>query len=262
MLIALKSLLHTLLLPPGGPLLLAAVGAGLIRWHPGARARRAGWALLVASLATLWLLATPLVAAALQRVVQRYPALDLSQPVRAQAIVILGGVASREVAPEYGGGPAVAAGLLERIAYGAYVAQHTGLPVLVSGEEHEVLAMRDSLSRNFHLETRWVEGQSHDTFQNAMLSARILKAAGVSRVVLVTDGDHEWRAVQEFESAGLGVVPAPEGLWTPPLHPRHGPLGFVPNPAALEQSTVAISELIGNAVRATLAALHLRRQAP
>jgi uncharacterized SAM-binding protein YcdF (DUF218 family) len=259
MLIALKSLLHTLLLPPGGLLLLAAAGALLVR-RGGPSARRSGWALLITGLATLWVLATPLVAEGLTRLVQRYPPLDLSQPVHAQAIVILGGAASR-AAPEYGGRPAAAAGLLERITYGAYLAQRTGLPVLVSGDEHEVIAMRDTLARNFHVETRWVEGHSRDTFQNAMFSARILKGAGVSHIVLVTDGDHEWRAAHEFESAGLAVVAAPEGIWAPPLQ-AHSPLRYLPNPSALEDSTAALYELLGNGARVIFAALHLRRQSP
>ena len=68
MLIALKTLLHTLLLPPGGPLLLAIAGAWLIARRGGAaRSRRAGWALLVAGFAALWLFANPLVARALSR---------------------------------------------------------------------------------------------------------------------------------------------------------------------------------------------------
>lgn len=259
MLIALKSLLHTLLLPPGGPLLLAAAGALLIRRRRAA-ARRSGWALLIAGLATLWLLATPLVADGLTRLAQRYPPLDLGETAHAQAIVILGGAAARDVAPEYGGMPAAAAGLLERITYGAFVAQRTGLPLLVSGEEYEVLAMRDSLARSFHIETRWLEAQSHDTFQNALFSARMLKAAGVSRIILVTDGDHEWRAAHEFASAGLSVVPAPTGVWAPPLHHPHSPLRYLPNPAALEHSTAAIYELLGDLARRTLALLGLRRQ--
>jgi hypothetical protein len=37
---------------------------------------------------------------------------------------------------------------------------------------------------------------------------------------------------------------------------------FVPNGVALMRSSAAAYELIGDAVRATLAALHLRRQTP
>src|SRR5215469_3936795 len=129
MLITLKSLLHTLLLPPGGPLLLAIAGAWLIGLQRGSATRRAGWAALIAGLAALWLLAIPVVADALSRVAQRCPALDLSRPVQAQAIVILGGSRERLGAPEYGGEPAVELSLLARVNYGAFVARRTRLPV-------------------------------------------------------------------------------------------------------------------------------------
>src|SRR5256885_8538981 len=105
MFITLKSLLHTLLLPPGGPLLVAAAGAWLLRSRASAGAARAGWLLLGTGLASLWLLATPLVADALARAAEREPALDLTRASQAQAIVILGGGDERLAAPEYGGGP-------------------------------------------------------------------------------------------------------------------------------------------------------------
>src|SRR6266478_1576272 len=103
MFITLKLLLHTLLLPPGGPLLVAAAGAWLLRSRTSAGAARAGWLLLVAGLASLWLLATPLVADVLARAAEREPALDLTRAPQAQAIVILGGGDERIAAPEYGG---------------------------------------------------------------------------------------------------------------------------------------------------------------
>lgn len=259
MLITLKMLLQPLLLPPGGPLLLAAAGTCLIGLRRGGGgARRAGWALLVAGLATLWLLAIPVVADALSEAVQRYPALDLNRPVQAQAIVILGGAAGRPSAPEYGGAPAAAAGLLERVTYGAFVAHRTGLPVLISGEYREAAAMRASLVRDAHLEPRWVEDRSRDTFQNAQFSAPILKAAGVSRIILVTDAAHAWRAVHEFTSAGLIVVPAPEGMW---LWQGGDLRRYLPSSAALDQSRAALHELFGDLARRVLAALDLRRQA-
>lgn len=89
----LKRLGKTLLLPPAGPLLLAALGVWLVLRGGGASpaARKAGWALILAGLGTLWVLSTPVVADALTRLAERYPALDLRQPLRAQAIVILAG---------------------------------------------------------------------------------------------------------------------------------------------------------------------------
>jgi uncharacterized SAM-binding protein YcdF (DUF218 family) len=257
MLITLKSLLHTLLLPPAGPLLLAAAGAWLLRSRASAGTAKTGWLLLAAGLASLWLLATPWVADALARTVEREPALDLTRPVQAQAIVILGGGDQRSAAPEYGGEPAPGSALLERLAYGAFLAHRTELPVLVSGTAREVLAMRSSLARNFRIEVRWVEDQSRDTFQNAQFCARLLKDAGVSRILLVTDSAHEWRASREFASAGFTVVPAPVGVWAPR---ETGFLRYLPAPTALTRSTAALYELFGDLVRRGFAGLHLRRQ--
>jgi uncharacterized SAM-binding protein YcdF (DUF218 family) len=259
MFFTLKLLLRTLLLPPAGPLLLAGLGIWLVRRRRSADATRAaGWALLVTGLAALWLLATPVVGDGLMRLAERCPALDLARPVRAQAIVILSGADARTNAPEYGG-PAAGLELLERVSYGAYVARRTGLPVLVSGNAREALAMRTVLWRDFGIRTRWVDGESRDTFDNAQFSARLLRADGVQRIVLVTSSNHEWRAAQEFASAGLEVEPAPVHLWTPRS------LGFryyLPEPLALLESTEAVYEILGNAVRQLLAVAHLRRHGP
>jgi uncharacterized SAM-binding protein YcdF (DUF218 family) len=257
MLITIKTLLHTVLLPPGGPVLLAAAGACLIaRRGASVPARRTGWVLLSTGLATLWLLAIPVFAGALGRAAQRCPPLDLTRPVHAQAIVILGGEAKRLGAPEYGGEPAVSARLLERLNYGAFVARRTGLPIAVSGTDRETLAMSASLARDFGIRTSWTEARSRDTFQNAQFSAELLEPLGVTRIVLVTDAVHEWRAMQEFVSAGFSVVPAPVGFYVPQ---EIGPRSFLPNAYALSYSTAALYELVGDLARQVFSALHLRR---
>jgi uncharacterized SAM-binding protein YcdF (DUF218 family) len=254
----LKNLLHTLVLPPAGPLILAVLGALLAHLAASRAVRRAGWCLLAVSLAALWLLATPALADRLERFAQRCPALNLAQPVNAQAIVILGGGEFRMAAPEYAG-PAAGTGLLERLSYGAYLAHHTGLPVLVSGTSRETLAMQATLARDFGVRVRWVEGESRDTFQNARFSARMLKGERVHRILLVTSASHEWRAAQEFTSAGFDVVPAPTGSWAPP--PASLAL-YVPSAIGLQRSTEALYELLGDLVRRFFAASDLRRQAP
>jgi uncharacterized SAM-binding protein YcdF (DUF218 family) len=259
MFITLKSLLAALLLPPTGPLLLAATGAGFVGLCGSARARRVGWALLIASLTTLWVLATPMVANALSEAAQPYPALDLSRLVPAQAIVILGGGEARLAAPEYAGTPAAGGELLERVEYAAFIARRTALPILVTGQARETLAMRAALVRDFGIEPRWVEDRSRDTFQNAQFSAPMLKAAGVRRIVLVTSAVHERRAVQEFTSAGFSVVPAPAGM----LPSQGGGLRrFLPNGGALVRSTAALHEMLGEVARRVFAALGMRRQRP
>src|SRR6478735_7331833 len=121
MFVTLKTLLRTLLLPPTGPLLLAFAGV---------------W-LLAAGLGSLWVLSTPAVADRLAHAAEREPVLDITRLPQAQAIVILGGAGERHAAPEYAGLPAAGGDLLERLAYGAYVAHRTDLPVLVSGNFSE-----------------------------------------------------------------------------------------------------------------------------
>ncbi|HEY6515361.1 MAG TPA: YdcF family protein [Steroidobacteraceae bacterium] len=247
----LRVLLRTLILPPACLLILGAVGL-LLAW----RYRRLGSALVAASLAAFWLLATPLIANGLERMADRYPALNLSQPLAAQAIVILGGGGYRAYAPEYGGGPAPAYELYDRLAYGAYVARHTRLPILVTGDGKEAVTMEVSLSRDFGVQTKWVDEAAEDTYDNAHDCARILRVAGVTGVVLVTSDTHLWRAAHEFEATGLRVVPAPADVWVPQ---QVDIMSFVPTAIDLQRSYDAVYELAGNGIRDLLVATHLRR---
>jgi uncharacterized SAM-binding protein YcdF (DUF218 family) len=257
MFITLKMLLRTLLLPPAGPLLLAGVGLWLLarRRAGAAAATRAGWLLVIAGLASLWVLATPVVAEGLTRLAERYPALDLGSPTHAQAIVILSGGEARGWAPEYGG-PAAGRELLERLTYGAYVARRTGLAVLISGTADDVAAMGAVLWRDFGIRARWTDAESRDTFDNAQFSSRLLRADGVRRILLVTSSVHERRATEEFVSAGLAVEPAPVHVW---VSHRHVIADYLPDAAGLRQSADALHELLGDAMRRLLAASHLRR---
>ena len=258
MFVTLKTLLRTLVLPPAGPLLLAALGLALLtRAGLTARARRAGLILCGLGLGALWLLSLPLVADALWRAAEREPALADARAGAAQAIVILAGDTKRSAAPEYGGAPAAGGDLLERLTYGAYLARRTGLPVLVTGTARESEAMRASLGRDFGIEPRWVEGHSRDTFENAAFSAPLLRAAGVTRILLVTNAVHAHRAAAEFSATGLTVVAAPTGLWTPVAA---SPARYLPQAEALRRSTQALYELLGDVARQLFAALHLRRQ--
>jgi uncharacterized SAM-binding protein YcdF (DUF218 family) len=256
--VTLKTLLRTLILPPASLLVLSFVGLWLLTRHPAGRARRAGAALLTGALVTLWLLATPVIADLLQRAADRVPALspEAVAAAHAQAIVILSGGATRHRAPEYGHTPAAGEELLERLAYGAYLAHRTALPVLVSGDFAETESMHTVLARDFGVATRWVESHSRDTFQNALFSAPILRAAGVSRILLVTSAAHEYRAAHEFEAAGFEVVPAPVGVFEPP---EPNPTRYLPSVAGLRRSTEALYELIGDLARRLFALLHLRR---
>jgi len=250
MLLRFKLLLKTVILPPSGPLFLAVLGIVLLKRRP-----RLARVCLILGLGSLWLLSTPLVCDALTAMAEHYPPLDLRSAAGAQAIVILGGGGERALAPEYGG-PAAEPLLLERLSYGAYLARKTGLPILVTGFKTEAAAMQGTLLRNFGIDPRWIDGSSFDTFENAGNSARLLKADGIRRIILVTHSTHMWRSVHEFTAAGLEVFPAPMGM----LAPREfGILDYLPNADALLRGEAAIYELLGEPVRVFFAATHLRR---
>lgn len=198
------------LLPPFNGLLLVLTG---LLW-------RRRW-LVALGLVLLWVLATPVVGTALMRGLEG-PALDLSRPHGAQAIVVLGGSRYRK-APEYGGEDTVGGVALERLRYAAWLQRRTGLPVLVTGGQpdgpglSEGETMRRVLVDEFRVPVRWVEGVAANTFDNATLSAALLRPDGVERILLVTHGWHMPRAQRAFEQTGLAVVPAPTQLHQGPL---------------------------------------------
>jgi uncharacterized SAM-binding protein YcdF (DUF218 family) len=245
-----KTVLRSMILPPAGPLLLAILGLFLMKRRP-----RLARVCLVAAVSLLWLLSTPVVSDALEALAESYPPVDLRSAAGAQAIVILGGGGVRAFAPEYAGMAAEPL-MLERLSYGAYVARRTNLPILVTGYSIETTAMRATLLRNFAIEPRWMDDRAYDTFQNARNSVRLLAAAGVKRIVLVTHATHMRRAVHEFTDAGVEVVPAPVGMHSVR---NYGIARYMPEPEAMQRAYAAIYELLGEPVRALLAATHLRR---
>jgi uncharacterized SAM-binding protein YcdF (DUF218 family) len=251
MLIFLKSIARNLILPPAGPLLLAFLGLLL-----AVRRRTLGISLGIFGVSSLWLLSTPAVGDLLCHIAERYPTLDPARPVSAEAVVILGGGGARN-APEFGGW-ALEGATLDRVIYGAWLARRASLPILVSGSPDEALGMKATLIRVMGAPPRWIEGNSHDTYQNAEFSTPILRAAGIHRIVLVTTGTHEWRAAHEFMAAGFDVVPAPVNSG---VDRAHDVSGLLPNPDGLNRSYSALYEMLGEPVRQAMAALHIRRHA-
>lgn len=239
-----KKLLTALVLPPMGPLLLVCVGLACVR-------RRWGRILAWLGTLTLFALGSPPVAHALVEAASGAPFLAPAAVRGAQAIVILGG-GMRE-APEYGG-YAPDAATLERLRYGAWLARHDHLPVLVSGgavyrKVAEATVMHDVLQNEFGVAVRWTEAGSLDTAQNAQRSADILLPEGHRRIVLVTDRLHMGRARAEFEAAGFAVVAAPVGLSTGWSAQAPLVLRLVPNMAALRTSHYALYSLLGDWMR-------------
>ena len=195
-------------------------------------------------------LSTPLVAFALLTIVDTSPALDPGRARDAQALVILGGGIRRHAA-EYPGGDTLGRLTLERVRYGAHVARITGLPVLVTGGsvlggEPEAALMRSALEHEFGVPVRWAELQSRNTHENAARSAEILRAAKISRVVLVAHSFDMPRARAEFAAQGIETIPAPTGI---PSGQIDSVLDILPSMGALQSSYFALYEIFANIVR-------------
>ncbi len=237
----LKILISTLLLPPGNGLLLIALAGA---W------RRRRWAFALAACGGALLLAQslPFVAGRLIATLEEQnPPLATTRPA-ADAIVILGS-GLLTAAAEYGGDTANERTLL-RTRYGATLARRYGLPVLVSGgrlpptRRTEAEVMAGILQDEFGVAVRWQEAASMDTAENAVFSAAMLKAAGIRRVLLVTQAFHMPRARRFFEQAGLTVVPAPTAFAGRPGTSWQF-ADFLPQAAALHRSYYALHEWLG-----------------
>jgi uncharacterized SAM-binding protein YcdF (DUF218 family) len=236
-----KNLIATLLLPPTNGLLLLILAA---LFH------RRRWAFGVALIGGGLLLAQslPPVAGLLIDPLEQRAGPAMTDPQGARAIVILGSGLNID-AEEYGGDTVTDRSLI-RLRYGATLAARHGLPVLVSGgrppnaSRSEAEVIGDVLEREFKIPVRWRESASKDTADNAVLSAQILRQAGIRRIVLVTQAFHMPRARRLFEAAGLEVVPAPTEL----ANPRARPLSlfdWLPQARALHTSYYALHEWLG-----------------
>jgi uncharacterized SAM-binding protein YcdF (DUF218 family) len=248
---ALKPLLTILVLPPLGPLLLAALG-GLL----AIRRKRGGLALAGLALALLWLLSCHGTAVWLSRTaLPQFAPLSVAElkTSKVQAIVVLGGGVLPE-APEYGesqlNAPSAA-----RLRYGLWLARQSGLPIAFSGglgwaasavQQESEADVAGRVARQDHGVTlRWLESQSRDTTGNARLLAPLLQRDGVQRIALVTHAWHMPRSVAAFEKAGLSVTPAPMGFVLPL---ERDLLEWLPSAQGLQASQQVLREWLAQVV--------------
>ena len=223
-LISLKPIFTALILPASSGLLLL-LAAGIWAWRKSpsrfSTGPRLPLALAGLMLALIWLLSCQAVAIGLSRhlLPQVSPvAAHTVKQQQVQAIVVLGGGVESD-ATEYEG-PALAPDAMSRLLYGVYLSRTTHLPMAYSGgkgwgapshqpPEAEVAAL--ALARLGTTPLRWQEDQSRDTRENAVFTAALLKADGITHIALVTHAWHMPRSVRQFEAAGFQVTPAPMG---------------------------------------------------
>lgn len=240
-----SALIRLIVMPPTSLLLLVAIGYLMRRRWP-----RAGQLLSRIAIVTLLVISTNagslLLVAPLENMATT---LTDARHSGAQAIVVLS-AAMVEGAPEYGGLDAPDAVTLVRLQYGAWLQHQSGLPVLVSGgvvpgtpsARSLGAMMARTLREDFRTPVTWIEDQSETTEQNAIYSARILKAAGIKRVLLVTHAMHMARSRESFEREGIEVVQAPTMYYS---HGKLSPFMLLPSAQGLYRSHYALHEWIG-----------------
>jgi uncharacterized SAM-binding protein YcdF (DUF218 family) len=237
-------IVKAIVLPPGCILALAAAGLLVRRSRP-----RLGTTALIAAWALLALLSLPACSGFLVSTLEHASPIDPGGPTpEADAIVVL----SADIRPEAAeyGGDTIGLATLMRLRYGAWLHRKTGLPVLVTGGRlkpgYRPLGdlMAETLEQEFGIEARWIERESRNTAENAREGAKLLRDAGVRRILLVTSATHVPRARAAFEAQGFEVVPAPTGS---SRSRGFTPGQLVPSSSALLESTFAIHEWLGRA---------------
>lgn len=237
--------LKTLILPPGGLVLIGLFGLML-------GSRLLGRFLIVTALAGLYLLSTPFAADRLMAGLEVHPALTRQRLALGQAegILLLGGGRYSD-APEYGA-DTVGPLLLERLRYAAWLVRKTGLPLFISGgsadEEQDVpeaQLARQVLEQEFGVTTAAIEDQSRTTWDNARLSKAMLEARGVGSVYLVTHAWHMTRALRIFEQSGVNAIAAPTAFYHKGGF-ENQPGDWLPDPRALLHSYYALHEYLGH----------------
>ena len=216
------------------------------------RAPRAATSLLVAGGAVLWAFSTGLVADALEHALER-PALRTTRPgVTYDAVVVLTGVvdvraarASGQLELNEAAERIVAAFELARAGRARKVLISGGPTFPRPGQPREAEQLRDALVRwGLEPDRVVVEGESRNTRESALASARVVEAHGWRSLVLVTSAYHLPRALGCFRKAGLSpdAFPVDHRAGSPPSR------GWLPSVPALESSTTSLHEALGRLV--------------
>lgn len=241
-----RYIIKQLAFPPSS-LLLLLLGGWLLR----KRWPRLATGSFVLGLAGLYLMSLPITVEYAARAIESEAALTPQQwhslAQQADAIVVLGG--GREVNDPAWQSDQPSLMAMQRLRYAARLAKASQLPILVSGGLHygqppsEAQLMANSLAEDFAVTARWLEGNSRTTWENAQLTADMLQAEGIKRIVLVTQAWHMPRSRWSYEQFGFTVTSAPVGFLSG--HNNRPLNGWMPESKALWLNTALFNEAIG-----------------
>jgi uncharacterized SAM-binding protein YcdF (DUF218 family) len=247
MLAQFKPYLTSLIMPPTS--LMVLILLGLVLLYSKKHASK-GRKLIAGSTLLLALLSTNHVAVWLNdHLLPSTPALQMSalQQMKPGAIVILGG--GVDAASLYGPSQ-LQTTTLDRLRYGVLLHKKTSIPMLFTGGqgwgvderlESEASVCQRVAEEVFGVHMRWLESQSRDTQENALNTFQILRAEGISKIVLVTNAWHMPRSLLQFKAAGFEVLPAPMG---PIINSSDTNLSWIPSADGLKKSSTVLREAL------------------
>jgi uncharacterized SAM-binding protein YcdF (DUF218 family) len=229
--------------------LVMAVALLRLWWKRPDDRRRLRW--VIVPFLLLNLISTPIVAyLTLAPLEWPYPPLtELAEPP--EMIVVLSGymVAPKEDRNRAELGPDTYYRCLHALSLYRHVG---GCPILVSGGMSEgapegpplAEAMRDFFrERGVKASDLLVENRSLSTHENAVECARILRARGIRRIVLVTEAKHLWRSSLCFREQGIDVRPSGCNAYTARF--RHRLEDYLPSPQGAAHFLDAFHEWVG-----------------
>jgi uncharacterized SAM-binding protein YcdF (DUF218 family) len=239
---------------PLGLAVILLVAALLLRRRP--RWQRAS---MLAGLGVLLAASNTWVPAALTRALE-WQYLPLETYPRSEVIVVLGGSTASAQYPRQ---MVEISGAADRVLYAAQLYQQGAAPnLLLTGGYIPWMNQREAPANDMAAvlgmlgvpeSALWIESESRNTYENAVLTRKILAAKGIDRIILVTSAMHMPRAAGVFEKQGFEVLPAPadyhvtladwQRLWEPDLTTQL--FNLLPSAGNLGDTTAALKEYIG-----------------
>jgi len=242
-----RATLKLILLPPGSLLIMLLLGWLFAR-------RFFGRFLILLTGILLYALSTPVVLNLLASQLETVPPLTSHHIANTKAdaiVVFMAGV--RRHNPEFGGADTLGPMSLQRLSYGLFLHRQTGLPIILSGGsvkgDTTPLAQLGSewLRQQAGVNPLGVDSLSHDTRENALNAAELLRARGLERVLLVTHAFHMPRALLSARAAGINAIPAPFGFESSPpeLQGATKLRDWLPLAGYLGRSYLMLHEMLG-----------------
>jgi uncharacterized SAM-binding protein YcdF (DUF218 family) len=257
-----KNILGLLFLPPGlGITLVVLSGVGILFLTKRSKSRTVSRCLFVLCLALCYALMTRSVGYELALLVEGDELRALStealgelkvksdKPLEDQAVIVILGGGLKHDGREKPHQLNLNSRTALRVQHGAYLAKKLNLPILVSGgvgvglKASEALIMARSLQDDYGLVVRWQETNSLTTAENARFASLMLQAAGVKKIILVTQAYHMRRSALAFEAQGMEVVMAPCGFLGGVEADTH--LAWLPAISGVEATYLAVHEMVG-----------------